>query len=60
MPNMNPLSLTVKKLWSVSKFVIDRRANGWADAQTDRVITIIGTRIVARPNLLYTPYNSRT
>ena len=47
---MNPLSLTVKKLCSMLKFVIDRRANWWADAQTDRVITIIGTRIVARPN----------
>ena len=31
MSNMNPLSLTVKKLWPKLKFVIDIRANRWAD-----------------------------
>ena len=36
MPNMKDLSLRVKKLWPMLKFLTDRQTEG----RTDRVITI--------------------
>ena len=38
MPNMKDLSVRVKKLWLVLKFL--KRTVGQTDGQTDRVITI--------------------
>ena len=58
MPNMNPLSLIVKKVMANIKVCVWQTCK-LMGGLTDRVTTV-GTRLVAGPNpkLLYTPYNS--
>ena len=43
MPNMKALSLKVKKLYTMLKF-----ADGQTDRQTDRVITIGGSKVMVK------------
>ena len=53
-----PLISYSKMLWLILKFVIDRRANWWADGQSDYYgYSLSGG---PKPKLLYTPFNSLT